>query len=162
MKKVIAMALCVVMLFSLTACGRGLLPNLDLVSSNTQAASDFYDCVVESQALLDEVADDIYSCWYDYVYEDEYTSVDMALYVALAINEDNLTRIEELDVEIASLFKDAKESKCGPQVKAVMSAYSDYYELVVNVSGSFSTYSESKEKMKKELASCLKDLSYEL
>jgi hypothetical protein len=43
-----------------------------------------------------------------------------------------------------------------------MSAYSDYYEFVVNVSGSFNSFSESKEKLKKELASALKKLSLEI
>ena len=43
-----------------------------------------------------------------------------------------------------------------------MSAYSDYYEFVVNVSGSFETYRRDKETYKKALASALKKLSLEL
>ena len=38
----------------------------------------------------------------------------------------------------------------------------DYYTLVVEVSGSFNSYSASKETCKKELASALDDFSFEL
>jgi len=43
-----------------------------------------------------------------------------------------------------------------------MNAYAEYYELVVNVSGSFQTYSKSKETLKKQLASALKSLALEI
>lgn len=48
------------------------------------------------------------------------------------------------------------------EIKAVMTAYSDYYEFVVNVSGSYKSYSANKEPLKKALASALKYLSLEL
>ena len=43
-----------------------------------------------------------------------------------------------------------------------MQAYNDYYTLVVEVSGSFKSYSEAKESCKKELASALDDFSFEI
>ena len=48
------------------------------------------------------------------------------------------------------------------EIKNVMSVYLDYYEFVVNVSGSFESFSASKETLKKELASALKDLQLEM
>ena len=43
-----------------------------------------------------------------------------------------------------------------------MQAYNDYYAFVIEVSGSFNSYSADKEKLKKELSSALKDLEFEL
>ncbi len=151
MKKLISMIICVVFCLQMVGCG------------TNQTVSELYEKVSESQKLLDAVADDIYSYWYDAIYEDEYSgSIDLAIAYAQVENEENLEKIEALDAEIAALFKEAKDSKQGELVKEVMSAYSDYYEFVVNVSGSFKSYSADKETLKKELASLLRDLSYEL
>lgn len=145
-----ALFLCMAMIFSLSGCG----------NDSTQK---FYDAVYESQELMDTVADKIYSNWYDAIYEDKFSDdINIAISTAIKDNSDNITKINELDAGIAEYFKAAKESKCGDKVKAVMSAYTDYYEFVINVSGSFNSYSESKEKLKKELSSALKELSFEL
>ena len=126
--------------------------------------STFYEKVSESQELLDSVADDIYSNWYDAIYEDEFgEDINIAIAAAQIDHEEDLAKIELLDKEITELFKELKNDKNnGSLVKEVMSAYSDYYEFIVNVSGSFNSYSAEKETLKKELASLLKDLSYEL
>ena len=127
---------------------------------NVQA---FYDKVVESQQCLDIVADDIYSNWYDAIYEDEYDGdINTAIYYAQLYNSENLAIIEANESEIQALYKKVRDSDFSAEVKAVMSAYSDYYEFVVNVSGSFNSYSASKETLKKELASALKDLALEI
>ncbi len=155
MKKLIACVLGLAILLSLAGCGG---------SSSKQQLSDFYNKIKESQELLDIVADAIYSNWYDAIYEDEFDEdINVAIYSAQADHADDLARIETLDTEIAELFKAVKDTEgTGSLVKDVMSAYSDYYEFVVNVSGSFKSYSAEKETLKKELASLLRDLSYEL
>ena len=123
----------------------------------------FHDKVVESQECLDAVADDIYSYWYDAIYKDQYGGdIDKAILYAQMDNSENLNIIELNETEIQSLYKEVRESDLSVEVKAVMSAYSDYYEFVVNVSGSFKSYSADKETLKKELASALKDLALEL
>jgi hypothetical protein len=43
-----------------------------------------------------------------------------------------------------------------------MQAYNDYYAFVMEVSGSFKSFSADKETLKKALASALKDLEFEL
>ena len=123
---------------------------------------EFYDLVTETQDLLDEYADDIYSCWYDYVYEDEYSSVDSALVAAMLLNTDNMETIEANNEIIKNLYSKVKDGKLKAEVKAVMQAYNDYYAFVMEVSGSFKSFSENKETLKKELSSALKDLSFEL
>lgn len=141
------------MLFS--ACGSG--------SGQTKKVENFYDLVVQSQECLDKVADDIYAYWYDAIYEDEYGGdISRAVYWAKQDNEENLSKIEANDSAIQSVYKEIKNSEFSEQIKAVMSAYSDYYELIVNVSGSFRTYSANKETLKKGLASALKNLALEL
>lgn len=161
MKKLFALLLVGVMMLSLAACGgSGGGAKKDDAKEELQ---EFYDCVKESQELLDAVADDIYSNWYDCIYEDKfYESIDLAIASALNDHEEDVEHIKELDTEIADAFKEAKDSDAAALVKDVMSAYSDYYEFVVNVSGSFETFKTSKETLKKELASLLRDLSYEL
>ena len=151
MKKLLALGLCIILCVGMTACG---------AKSNLQ---DFYDTVSEVQGLLDIVADDIYTNWHDAIYEDEFDGdINTAILMAQIENSENLSQIDELDKGIADVFKKVKDGKEGDLAKEIMSAYSDYYEFVVNVSGSFKTFSAKKETLKKELASLLKDLSYEL
>ena len=134
------------------------------LGGSSKKLSDFYNKVVESQELLDDVADDIYSNWYDAIYNDEFgEDINVAIAYAQVDHKEDLEKIELLEDEITELFKELKDDKNnGHLIKDVMSAYSDYYEFVVNVSGSFNSYSADKETLKKELASTLKDLSYEL
>ncbi len=127
------------------------------------APEAFYDAVVESQSRLDIIADAIYTNWYNAIYKDMFgKSIDLAIASALSSNSENVDFIESNEVEIQSLYKKARDSEFKDEVKDVMNAYSDYYEFVINVSGSFNSYSSSKETLKKELANALKHLSMEL
>ena len=123
----------------------------------------FYDSVVASQKCLDETADDIYSYWYDAIYKDKYLgNINYAIAAALDDNKTNLETIEANEPIIQSLYKEVRNSELEDEIKDVMSAYSDYYEFVVNVSGSFNSFSASKETLKKKLASSLKALQLEI
>lgn len=162
MKKVFAMILCLLLCFSMAACSLGNV-SIGSGSNNIEKVEEFYDLVSESQELLDDVADDIYRNWYDAIYNDKFGgNINTAIARALSANSSNVDKIEELDEEIGKLFKEVKDTEQGDLIKAVMSAYSDYYEFVINVSGSFNSFSENKEDLKKELASALKELSFEL
>lgn len=132
-------------------------------SSEVAEINEFYTLVVDSQTCLDALADDIYSYWYDAIYEDAYGgNINYAIAYAMMDNSENLDKIEENEILIQSLYKKIKDSDLSSEIKAVMLAYSDYYEFVVNVSGSFNSYSASKETLKKELASALKRLYLEM
>ena len=124
---------------------------------------EFYNLVSESQELLDEVADDIYSYWYDCIYNDMYRDdINYAISMAIADNSSNISRIKSNNDEIKSLYGEVKDGDLKAEVKAVMQAYNDYYSLVIEVSGSFKSFSTDKETLKKELSSSLKDLEFEL
>ena len=117
----------------------------------------------ETKDLLDIVADDIYSYWYDCIYEDKYREdISYAVACAKSDNEENINTIEKNTTKIKDLYKQIKEGKLSSEAKAVMQAYNDYYTLIVEVSGSFNSYSASKETCKKELASAIDDFSFEL
>ena len=133
---------------------------LNLLSENK--ASEFHDLVTETQVLLDEYADDIYTCWYNYVYENEYSSVDDALLDAILMNSDNISNIKAKNEEITELYKNVRDGAQKDEVKAVMQAYNEYYSFVMEPSGSFTTYSANKEPLKKALSTALKNLSSEL
>ena len=131
-------------------------------SNGNQKATEFYELVSETQEYLDGYADDIYSCWYDYVYEDEYSSVNGALLAAMLMNSENIDVIESNNEAIKNLYGELKDSDLKTEIKAVMQAYNEYYSLVMEVSGSFNSYSANKETLKKELSTALKNLSFEI
>ena len=160
MKRILSGILILVVAFSLAGCS--LIP-IDMLNGSKKDLSNFYDRVSKSQNLLDAVADDIYTNWHAAIYKDEFgEDINLAIAYAQIEHDEDLQMIKLLDKEITDLFKKVKDGKNSELVKDVMSAYSDYYEFVVNVSGSFNSYSAQKETLKKELASTLKDLSYEL
>ena len=162
-KRIIAMLLIVSSIFSVfsvSACSSATEPNENIV---LEKITTFHETVVSSQKCLDIIADDIYSNWYNAIYNDKYYgSIDLAIAYALEDNEENLNSIKANEPIIQSLYKEIRDSELEKEIKAVMSAYSDYYEFVVNVSGSFNSFSASKETLKKELASALKDLALEI
>lgn len=153
MKKICALLVSVILLvtsFALAGCGN-------------DKTKEFYDLVSDSQEYLDELADTIYSNWYDAIYDDAYGGdIDLAIYFAQSELEYEISVLESNDSKIAELYKKAREGKFEYEVKSVMTAYTNYYEFVVNVSGSFKTFSAEKETYKKQLASALHALEMEL
>ncbi len=142
--------ICISIIF--TGCGK-----------NTKREQEFYDAVLYSQELLDILADDIYDNWYDCIYDDLYSgNINVAVADALSENEDNIEKIEANDKKIKALYSEIKDGDLKEEAKDVMNSYNDYYALVMEVSGSFKSYSEEKEKYKKELSSSLRDFSIEL
>ena len=157
MKKIVSVVLALSMLFCAFV-----LSSCDIKLKNT-IEKDFYNLVDETKELLDIVADDIYSNWYDAIYKDEFNeNIDLAIIAAKSDNAKNLDTIEGNTTKIKELYKQIKDGELGSEAKAVMQAYNDYYTLVVEVSGSFNSYSASKETCKKELASTLDDFYFEL
>ncbi len=157
MKKISALLLALSFVLGFCACGS------ESTSSTDKQLSKFYEAVYESTELLNDVADDIYQNWYDAIYKDKFNEdINIAIAYAQSDHADDITKIKELDEKVSRYFSKVKSGEHSDLIKDVMSAYSDYYEFVINVSGSFKSYSESKESLKKELTSCLRELSYEI
>ena len=161
--KILALCCVVFTMFSLISCNEETIQGSTSEEQTMTNEQKFYEVVDETRILLDEVADDIYSCWYDAIYKDEYYgSIDVAIAYAKSINKENLDTIALNDETITSFYKEVKDGTLSKEVKEVLHTYSDYYEFVVNVSGSFNSFSSAKESKKKALATALKNLSYEL
>ena len=150
----------------------GLVIKLVVSNNNKQQAKiqGTYNTLVETTDLLDFIADDIYSCWYDAIYNKKYFG---NINTALLVSENNTkTKREEVEVNNSKLSDIVSELNNGNYKKkhadtfnAIMDAYDaykKYYEFTINVSGSFKSYSQDKERLKKEVRSYLSKLERKL
>ena len=127
-----------------------------------QKVENMYNTMEETSNVINQIADTIYNEWYDYVYKDDYNTVDEALWMAFILEADNVGKAKDNDEKIDNLFQEIKESnyknKNEDGYYAMVDAYdsyNEYYEFVINVSGSFNSYSAKKETLKKEFKSYL-------
>ncbi len=151
MKRFFAVIICIVLCLNLSACSGG--DRLEV----------FYNKLAESGELLDKVGEDIYWNWHDAIYEDAFNSdIDEAIYAAQMDNYDNLERMYMLDGEIIEMFKQLKDGKKQTVVRRAMDAYSDYFECVFDVKGSYNSYSEEFDSCQKAFTNALRELSYEV
>lgn len=135
----------------------------EIQANNINAINEFYETASESKRYLDIVAEDVYSYWYDAIYNDKYNNdIDYAILYALEDNQDYIDKIEANDSKLNSLYKELRDGKLSTEIKAVMTAYLDYYEFAINVSGSFSSYKENIDPLQKEYANALRALQLEL
>ena len=152
LRSVITAVLVISAVLSTTSCG----VLSDLLRRDKEA--EFYDTVVESQGLLDNLADDIYNNWYDAIYNDKFNNdINEAIQAAFDEHEDDLDIIFENDRLITDLYKDVRDGRLEDEAESVMEAYNEYYTVVVECSGSFNDYSEVKEPTKKTLSRALKN-----
>ena len=163
MKKFLALIFAVLCVIPLIASCGTTSPTSLSPSKSFENENEFYEVVSETQELLDIVADDIYTYWYECIYNDKYLeNINYAIACAKLDNKENIDKIETNNEKIKDLYSKIRDGELKAEVKAVMQAYNDYYALVIEVSGSFNSYSANKETCKKELSSTLKDLSFEL
>ena len=160
MKKMAKKIICLVLMaliivpMALTGCGE---------EDYSAKIEKFYATVKQSQSCLDEIADDIYDNWHDAIYNKKFGGdINKAVYYAQLDNQSNFSAVETNEPVIHDLYKEIKDSELSTEIKEVMVAYSDYYEFVVNVSGSYESFSANKENLKKDLASALKHLEMEM
>jgi len=100
-----------------TACGS----NSNVIEDSP---AEFYDTVKESADMLEIVADEIYSYWYDAIYNKKYSgNISLAIAYAQADNSENIEKIKSNDKDIKELYSKAKDCACSNEVKEVMHAY---------------------------------------
>ena len=113
-------------------------------------------CMLEDSAdLLDKIADATYEGWYDAIYEDD-IDINWGIVIAQAGVSDEISKVKRIDEALSDLYKEIKsdENRSNDQdrfdaLKECYDSFQEYYEFVINVSGSFNTYSENKENIKK-------------
>ena len=170
--KAIAILITLCLSFSLVSCGVPFLSSVEDAADSLQSnigfnnvsnELEFYTLVCESQDLLDTLADAIYQNWYDCIYNDKFLEdINIAIYSAFADYEDEVNILEINNEAIKESYKAVRDGKYSSEVKAVMQSYNEYYSFVVDVSGSYETYSANKETYKKALDTALRNLSFEI
>ena len=163
MKRILFLLLVLILVVTMPACSSS---NPSEPESNVQELTDFYNKLAESKELLDTLADDIYDNWYAAEHNNAFGGdADRAILAAQQENAENLTKIKSLDAEIVDLYKEVKDS-LPYSLYRIMTVYTDYYETVVNVKPSVTyellSYSFDREYAEEELASLLRELSYEI
>lgn len=123
----------------------------------------FCSLVSETQEYLDRVADDMYLYWYDCIYERAYHGdINYAIACALQVNRENVAIVKENTEKIRAAYATVRGGDLASEVRAVMAAYDDYYVLVMEESGSFSSYSADKVACRRALSRAVSDLLYVL
>ena len=106
--------------------------------------------VLISLTNLESVGNDIKSYWYDFIYEDKYSSINDAVDKALEKNKNIIDSLstdrEKIEKDYKSLLKlpDENNSELIEIKEAIKDLYSDYYdfyELVVTPSGNYTKFS---------------------
>ena len=126
------------------------------------SVQEFYDAVTASYYMLLAVDSDLYENWrnatcgaFDY-------DINEAIAAVQEQHAEDVSTLIELDGKIVELYKSARETKQAETVKAVMTAYSDYYDFVINLNGSFNQYEANQPAKQKAVSSALRELLYEL
>ncbi len=135
----------------------------------TENVQAFYDKVVESKVILDEVATDVCAAWKDASSDYKATTKDInnAIEKAKKAHSEDIDKIKELDTEIQALFKKAKEEAPNLTVefaiKNAMTRYSDYKDSILNANEALDSFGYvSISSAEDILESSLHDLFAEL
>lgn len=123
----------------------------------------FHQTVLESKECLDDIGNDVYQCWYNAIFKGEYDgNTSLAVADGLYSNPENFITLDKNEQIIKTLYQEMRDTDFTAEVKAVVYAYYDYYDCIVNVSGSFNNFSTVKNTLQKKLERCLKNLFLEI
>lgn len=134
MRKILSVLLAFMLSLSFAGCAFSSVTN----AGSTDSAKSFYDKVNESKALLDLVATDVCAAWKDAQYDYNLSTKDVNNAIEKAKKEhgDDITKINELDIEIRDVFDKAKDEMNEISAKfaleQVMIAYSEYKDSILN------------------------------
>lgn len=147
MKKILAMMIALLFVFSLASCGifdrseqiRAEQSRLAEESRQAiaqqaeylEAAREFYTKISENAALIDTVASDICAMWKDADYDTTTKEINKKIARILEEHKENVDEINAFDKEIAQLLSKAKLSTAGYQVEEAMKTYIEYRDSVL-------------------------------
>lgn len=130
-------------------------------------ASTFYSVVLSDAAKLENVGNDETSYWRAYIYDDKYSSIESAVLAAQIDNADTIDKLEFNYDRIVLLYKKLIDLPRNPSseleelkdaVKDAYDAYVNFYDTVMNVSGSYKSFSESFSDTDDEMSRAIKKL----
>lgn len=117
-----------------------------------------YNLINDSLEKLNAISDDIYTYWFDAIYNRKHLGkVYIAITNAYIDNAENIDFLKSNDKRIDTAYKKLKNSILYDEAKTVMAAYKDYYEFTVNIGGSLKMFLNDKENKKKALSSALRN-----
>ena len=187
MKKILAMMIALLFVFSLASCGifdrseqiraeqsrlaeesrqaeeSRYLEYIAQQAEYLEAAREFYTKISENAALIDAVASDICEMWKDADYDTTTKEINKKIARILEDHKENVDEINAFDKEIAQLLSKAKLSTAGYQVERAMKSYIEYRDSVLKADASFMEYGFIEiSSNKSSLDDALKDLYVKL
>lgn len=176
MKKILAMMIALLFVFSLVSCGifdrseqiraeqsRLAEEYIAQQAEYLEAAREFYTKISENAALIDAVASDICAMWKDADYDTTTKEINKKIARILEEHKENIDEINAFDKEIAQLLSKAKLSTARFQVEQAMKSYIEYRDSVLKADAAFmgSGYIDISYN-KSSLDNALKDLYVKL
>ena len=132
----------------------------------TENVQAFYDKVVETKVVLDEVATDVCAAWKDVPWDATTKEINNAIEKAKKAHSEDIDKIKELDTEIQALFKKAKEEATDLTmelaIKNVMTRYANYKDSILNANEALDYGYTGVVSAEELLDSSLKSLFVEL
>ena len=123
----------------------------------------FYTLAKVTSNMLDDVAQDIYTNWYDSIYEEKFGGdINQAIDAAIKDNQETVSKIDANTELLKNLYKETKDGELHDEIKEVMQAYNDYYYLVFESNCSFNEYKEARNPLKQKLFQSLDRLDLEV
>lgn len=130
------------------------------------AAGDFYNAVIADGPILENIANDIQSEWYEAIWGSKYNSVDDALKAATDKHADEIQNIMGNYSKITSLYQEAS-GQLGPlddkqalydAVKDLYNAYTDLYNGVIMFNCTYNEFCENFNAADQKAASAVSTL----
>lgn len=131
-------------------------------------AKTFCTTVLSSAADLEDIAKEVHSEWYDYVYNrwSKYDSVDEAIAGALSNESEKVTKVKMGKILIDGLYSKLKKAVNKTEeiedlreaVKVLYDEYEDFYDFVTQPSGNYNSFKSKYEELDASIVDAYSDL----
>lgn len=148
---------------------------LEAIEEYKETAAAFSSTVLSSGSEMEDIGNAIKSAWRSYVYSSYGTyyngtyiySVDSAVAAAQKEQASKISSVESRDSQIRSMYNtlcdlpdddDPELQRIRNAVEDVYDAYTEMYDVVIDVSGNYNTYTSAFSRVDTNLASALQAL----
>ncbi len=139
----------------------------EAIAAYKESAAEFCSIVLSDATLLENIGNAEIGYWRDYINDNRYGSIEMAVLVAQIDNADAISAVEGNYDRITMAYKELLKLPKGAgseleaikdAVEEVYAAYADFYDTVMNVKGTYSTFSAIFLDADDEVFSAIKKL----